>query len=231
MGVVSVPGTALGLVVSDAVQGSGLISGTGCGQVGEAAVRLPRKTRSARILDPQLGAVISYGGRRVAVLTGRSVERDSSGLLARFTATGSDDVCARPTAYPGGWTGYLDYYVAVRRSVHVYASTRCLQGVAARPRAIRVDCSRNRNLSLSGLRWRTWDGKTARGRGVARLNDCKPTCAQGRHRRYHVTVTLSRAKDCGRWLYQRITISFPAAPPDGFTRAHPYSFPFGYCPS
>jgi hypothetical protein len=228
------PGSASALVVPDSVQGSVVIKGAGCGQSGVGIVRMPPKTHSARIISPtaKIGTELSSdNGLTVARWTQGTIVRDARGFSAQFTATGSDDACARPYDYPAGWVGRLEYYVNVRRSVQAYASTNCGLKHVSRPRAIRVDCSKTHNLSVYRLHWKTWAGKTARGSGSVRINDCKPTCARGTRHRYRASVALSRARNCGPWLYRRMTISFPRAHPAKLRRGHRYSFGFGYCPS
>lgn len=52
------------------------------------------------------------------------------------------------------------------------------------------------DATLEDVRWSRWSGEEAVGRGVARLLECDPTCAQGTEKRYEATVRLVRPKAC-----------------------------------
>jgi hypothetical protein len=67
-----------------------------------------------------------------------------------------------------------------------------------------VDTTRAGEL-LTGLRWTSWR-PAAFGRGVLKVDDCIPTCAQGRYVRYPVLTALWRARPWprhpGRGVFQ-----------------------------
>ncbi|MFL5896996.1 MAG: hypothetical protein ACJ76D_00805 [Solirubrobacterales bacterium] len=220
---------APGLVVSDVVQGSAPVAGSACGGRGTATVRMPSRTRSVRVANPSVGGPVYSHGHVVARVDARTVASDAKGLFAQFTVHGSDDVCAHPTSYPSGWAGYIDYNIDIRRRVQVYAPTRCLRRARARPKAIFVTCTGapGARVRLVHLRWRTWGGKVARGRGVLSVNDCAPSCGAASDNRYRVKVKLSKAVDCGRWWYTRLRVRFIGRQPAG---SRHWSLPLN-CPS
>lgn len=192
---------------------------------------MPPRTRSARIATPVLGAPVWGGGQRVARLTGASIRRDGRGFFALFTAIGANAACAGPLSLANGWSGYVDYYIPVRRSVVPRVQVECGRNGRVRPQAIVVNCTRNRAaLTLRRLRWRRWGGRTARGQGTYVGNDCKPTCAKGTHRAYPVRLELSRATQCGSlWLYGRLTMTFPSRLPRANADTRRYSIPISIC--
>jgi hypothetical protein len=55
---------------------------------------------------------------------------------------------------------------------------------------------RGRGVILNSMRWPRWGGKVARGRGTARVNDCRPSCAGGTVHRRPVRVWLDRCRHC-----------------------------------
>jgi hypothetical protein len=224
--ILMIPAAARGLDATDVAQGSLDISGGGCGAAGTASIRLPAGTLRAHIDEPPLGGPVYKDGHIVARVEARSIVTDPRGLLATFTARGSDDACDDPAAYPGGWSGYLDYYVRVRRRVQAYVSTRCLGRDRVRPRTIAIKCSRGAVLRFERLRWRTWGGRAARGRGRFTVNPCEPTCATGSRVRYAVRLTLTTARRCGHWRYLRMIVR----PVDPGPTARSFSLPL-FCPS
>jgi len=77
------------------------------------------------------------------------------------------------------------------------------------------------------IRWDSWGGKTASGRGSAVHNNCKPNCADGKLTRYPVTVKYKRKRSClGKRAYVKFVYIFnrsrkrgqKPAKPDGFDR-------------
>jgi hypothetical protein len=69
--------------------------------------------------------------------------------------------------------------------------------VGVRPRALDVSA----DGTLERLRWDTWEGATAEGRGRLRLRDCDPTCASGGLDYADATIRLSQPRLCGRATY------------------------------
>ncbi|MFD8675558.1 hypothetical protein ACFV1A_21015 [Streptomyces seoulensis] len=82
------------------------------------------------------------------------------------------------------------------------------------------------NSRLSGLKWVKWDSRSAVAEGVNVVNDCKPYCAKGVFRSYHVTVRLDRpaawqkSPDVKRWT--RMSVTYDDARPKGFTQTMVY---------
>ena len=52
------------------------------------------------------------------------------------------------------------------------------------------------DLTVECLRWSSWGGERAEGRGVARLVQCTPTCAAGRLRYLPAEVVLTGRRRC-----------------------------------
>jgi hypothetical protein len=58
-----------------------------------------------------------------------------------------------------------------------------------------LGCASGRT-NVDRLRWRSWQLRGARGRGVLHVTDCTPNCAQGRERALGALVRLSRPVRC-----------------------------------
>lgn len=80
------------------------------------------------------------------------------------------------------------------RTRKAFFPSRCYE-LAYRPRNVIVACG-DGNFQLRGMRWRSWNRRTVKGRGSALVNDCVPYCAAGRFHRLPVRVTLSRPRRC-----------------------------------
>jgi hypothetical protein len=80
---------------------------------------------------------------------------------------------------------------------------------------------------LVGLRWSTWNGPRAVGRGRVAFNDCIPSCAEGRSVEYAVRVTLASRSTCGtrNRRYRRLRFSYTGAAPPGLSRTYRERFP------
>jgi hypothetical protein len=65
-----------------------------------------------------------------------------------------------------------------------------------RPRLLAIGASQR----IDGVVWQRWGRRAARGTASFPANDCNPYCAAGTITRYPVTVRLSRARVCGRYL-------------------------------
>lgn len=91
-------------------------------------------------------------------------------------------------------TGNADHLITLRASAPVtvyFAAGQDIFGQALyRPATAQV--SGDGTYVLSGMTWSDWTAATAAGRGTALLDDCSPSCAQGRIYRVPVTVTFSR---------------------------------------
>jgi hypothetical protein len=86
-----------------------------------------------------------------------------------------------------------------------------------RPTGIILTCG-DGGFRLINLRWTEWTARVANGTGVARVNDCDPSCAEGEFRSYPVSVTLSQPRFCRntrRRQFVRVTLGFPGERPEG----------------
>jgi hypothetical protein len=83
-----------------------------------------------------------------------------------------------------------------------------------RPGGYDIGCMANE--LLAGLHWTSW-GPAAFGHGVLKVDDCIPTCAQGKYVRYPVLTVLWRARPwprhAGREYFSRLTMIFTGARP------------------
>ncbi len=83
-----------------------------------------------------------------------------------------------------------------------------------RPGGYDVGCTANELLGT--LQWQTWRG-TAYGNGVLKVDDCTPTCAQGKYIDYRVLTVLWRpmswAKHPGHRYFTRMTWIFTSKRP------------------
>jgi hypothetical protein len=80
-----------------------------------------------------------------------------------------------------------------------------------RPREIVFACA-DAGLRVSRLRWSTWGGRVAVGRGVQMANDCLPSCAGGHFVTTPLTLRLYQRRVCpgrSRLYYLRATFVAP----------------------
>jgi hypothetical protein len=86
--------------------------------------------------------------------------------------------------------------------------------VVARPG--HIDWCGNTADRLVSLDWSSWGRHEARARGIARVNDCRPSCAEGTLHNYKATVRLHRdVKVNGHWRFLRMTIRFQSGRLEG----------------
>ena len=106
---------------------------------------------------------------------------------ATFTVPGQAEPAAseRPPACPRGGIRLTTAQAAVR--------VADLRGTRA-PAPVNLRTSND--LTVECLRWSSWGGARAEGRGVARLVRCTPTCAAGRLRYHPAEVVLSGRRRC-----------------------------------
>jgi len=85
----------------------------------------------------------------------------------------------------------------------------CLGKPVVRPRTVVFACA-DAGFIASTPSWRDWGGAVAEADGTAQVNDCSPSCAQGRYRRYRIVVRARGRQRCpdGRLAYLRVTYSF-----------------------
>jgi hypothetical protein len=80
---------------------------------------------------------------------------------------------------------------------------------------------------LNSMRWLRWGGKVARGRGTARVNDCRPSCAGGTIHRRPVRVWLDRRRYCSEgdaYAYGRMRYRLGGRLPAGIRRRETLRF-------
>ncbi len=66
------------------------------------------------------------------------------------------------------------------------------------------------------MRWRGWNRRVVRGRGLAWLNDCIPFCAYGHFHYYRARARLYRRRYCPaveRYVYTRLRYHYIDVPP------------------
>lgn len=74
----------------------------------------------------------------------------------------------------------------------------------------RLNPSVDGSLFMRGMQWTVWDDRHAVGRGIAHVNDCDPSCADGHYATYPVTVRLSRPRElCGSRFFTAIRVRGP----------------------
>ncbi len=212
------------LVVTERTDKLGFFEGEGCGSTDTSTVTLPRGARRIRPVAPQVGqAIEDLDGTGDVVARITRIERVRAGgpVAFRYTATGSDASCNELAA--GGWSSDgVELVVRYRRRVRVYmAGTDDRNRI--RPRIIYIGASQR----IYGLRWRSWNGRVARGRGIFPFNNCIPYCAAGRITSYPVRVKLSSPRRCGsRYRYLRLTWRYSGRKPPRAGRRG--SATFGY---
>jgi hypothetical protein len=67
----------------------------------------------------------------------------------------------------------------------------CSRKPQVRPTEYVIECA-DANDQLTGMHWTTWGPGNAVGTGLESLNDCTPSCADGRPQSYAVSVVLSK---------------------------------------
>lgn len=89
--------------------------------------------------------------------------------------------------------------------------------------------------SLWHMTWSTWSSATAVGTGTEKLDDCKPSCAEGTLHPVPVTVTLSKpvlvcvaGKGHGTWFWTRTSFAWLAPLPKAFAGDNAPVNPFDY---
>lgn len=82
-----------------------------------------------------------------------------------------------------------------------------------RPAGMSLSC--DSTGALENMKWSTWTFSHATGTGTYRLRSCTPSCANGKDRRYSVTVRFDKPVYTAKngWLWDRVTFDFAAASP------------------
>jgi hypothetical protein len=86
---------------------------------------------------------------------------------------------------------------------------------------------------LYNMTWATWNSVAAAGTGTEKLDDCTPNCAAGTLHAVPVKVTLSKpvmvcVSGRGKWLWTRVSFTWPAGLPAAFSGANAPLNPFNY---
>jgi hypothetical protein len=134
----------------------------------------------------------------------------ASGLLA-VAAAGSGVALAGPAS------------AAPRQVVLV----SCGGAGQVRPAGYDIGCMPSQEL-VTGLAWTSWRS-VAFGGGILKVNDCTPTCAQGKYVRYPILVVLWRArpwpKHPGLAYFSRLTWIFTGNRPAHAPAAQTFALP------
>lgn len=92
--------------------------------------------------------------------------------------------------------------VPASSNASVKAVAKCGEGGASkRPANFYFYCGDN-GMYATGLSWRSWGGKKAKGFGTITYKLCKPSCAAGGFRSKPGKITLYRKVRCGKRKYQ-----------------------------
>jgi hypothetical protein len=172
---------------------------------------------------PRLGTVLKdeLTGEDVATITRLAVQRASGRVSVLWEVTGSGRPCERQgDEYVNGWqTDLTDFIVKYSVRYTVYSG-----GYDSRVRPRRVYFGAHEWIEK--LRWSTWNGSVAKGRGIYPTNDCTPDCAGGHFTRRRVLVRFSRPRWCyGAYRYKLLRWTFrDSIPPhwkrSGYTKYH-----------
>jgi hypothetical protein len=207
---------------------SSYFTGSACGETDTVTLRTRPRAFNIDVVTPLMGDSFEEGfnpGLTAAQITDISVDRGENGrAVVTWTATGSANVCP-PAFTEGSWaTGTIPFRVNYDSRERVYFPSRCYNA-SRRPTMIVVACG-DAGLILTKMRWHGWDTTVAKGRGIARANDCDPYCAVGHFHSYRVKVRLYRAGYCpqdGRYHYRRLRLTYVGTTPGG---PRSYGVPF-----
>ena len=96
-----------------------------------------------------------------------------------------------------------------------------------RPAGYDIGCMPSNEL-VTGLTWTSWRS-VAFGSGTLEVNDCTPTCAQGKYIKYPILVVLWRAepwsKHPGEQYFSRLTWIFTGNRPGRVSAAQTFVLP------
>jgi hypothetical protein len=80
-----------------------------------------------------------------------------------------------------------------------------------KPKRITLACG-DGTSSLSALKWTSWTGSQASGRGTENVDTCKPDCVSGKVKHVAATVTLSKPTHCKglnkHKIFKRLALKF-----------------------
>jgi hypothetical protein len=99
---------------------------------------------------------------------------------------------------------------------------------ASRPKTLTLACG-DGDTALKAMRWSSFGGATAAGKGTYVTNTCEPNCAEGKIISFPVTVKASGAKKCkhGLRVYGKLVLTFTGSkkPPSGTERTWTFICP------
>ncbi len=135
-----------------------------------------------------------------------------TGTAAATSPPSSTAAASAPaTAPPASPT---DSLIAV--TVCAFPADGCTDAGAAQYMEVRpkeIEISGDGSGAATDLVWSNWGSPQATATGLVRLNDCNPSCAQGKFTSYPATVTLAGLTPYGTDLeaYSTIVVQSPAA--------------------
>ncbi len=89
-----------------------------------------------------------------------------------------------------------------------------------KPGFIMIACADGGNI-LDHLKWTAWSSTLALATGIERINDCEPSCADGKFHSYPVTVRLDHVIS-GQFARARITYTGRRPPRTGKVVTFPF---------
>jgi hypothetical protein len=94
-------------------------------------------------------------------------------------------------------------------SAEVIALSDCVGRPLVRPRTVIFTCA-DASFLADHLRWTGWGGAFAASRGIARVNDCTPSCVAGHSHSYPIVLLASGRQRCrnGQPAYLKVTYAF-----------------------
>ena len=190
---------AVALPVTGTARGAEDFESTGCGTTAARVLRLPTGTTHAPGGEaPAVGTVLRDDDGPVATIDRIDSTRVSGRNAVQFTARGSHDACAPDAGSNFFWsTDFVQLSARFRGNARVFFGG--IETIRYRPRTL-VYSPRG---VVRRVRWRTYNGLVAIGRGVER----------GRP----VTVRLSRPRLCpnqrGEYQYFGFRRTYVGSPP------------------
>jgi hypothetical protein len=202
--------SAHALVVTERSEVPFEFTGATCGSTSLANVTLPPGAFNVQQVSPVLGQVLPWDVddvTPVATITATSITDVGGRLVSSWAATGSDNVCTDPAGFPEGWTtNEMDLITTFQRRVQTFFRGTRPPVAQRRPRRINF----GPNSFVVGLRWSSWDGAVARGRGRAKVGAGRTL--------FPVRVRLSRVRFCGSYRYLTMQLTFTRGRPSGVRR-------------
>jgi hypothetical protein len=107
----------------------------------------------------------------------------------------------------------LAYGVMAASAASPVKITNCVKA-SSRPQNLTLACG-DGNTVLSGLRWSSFGGPSARARATLEMNTCEPNCAAGKVVRYPVAVSATKVRKCkeGLRVYDKVALRFTGRAP------------------